>query len=216
MIRGIRNIDSAKDSDAASGPKNKMKEIYKNLDESHSINEVEDKDAEGAVESGGSFFNAFKPRNGVTIMEGLAKMKKGENFRKNAGNLTRMEYSKTYSQKPFEPKGILSNSQSLGVLGAPKKSQGISFYEESTLPPIMSPRTRYRVENENDVTQEFELDQSEIPPVKKNEEVIIKTGDITELVAFDKNLLNDTNDISHLNKTDRKTNISILPKYVNK
>eukprot|EP00344_Euplotes_crassus_P003820 CAMPEP_0197010936 /NCGR_PEP_ID=MMETSP1380-20130617/56456_1 /TAXON_ID=5936 /ORGANISM="Euplotes crassus, Strain CT5" /LENGTH=221 /DNA_ID=CAMNT_0042433233 /DNA_START=1 /DNA_END=662 /DNA_ORIENTATION=+ len=147
------------------------------------------------------------------MMEGYSKVKKGNSYKSEVGNISRMDYSKTYSNRPFELKGVLSNSQSVGNLGASKKNQGISFYEEGSLPPIMSPRDRYNAAQDEDTTQEFVLDQSEIP-AKKHEDTIIKQGDITDLINLSpRDILNDTN--SNTN-SQNLSQMSILPKYISK
>jgi hypothetical protein len=137
--RGLIPKDTENKSEIAHDFKRK-KTIYKDIDDFAQLEAGDDKHALGSVESGGSFFNQFKPREGVTVIEGRAKVKKGPKIASMHGHLTRQDYSKSYSQKPFELKGILTNSQSMGNLAGPRKSQGISFYEESSLPPIMSPR----------------------------------------------------------------------------
>lgn len=214
MIRGLKVKESESRSEINEKMK-KRKEIYGDLDDINLLKEGDDQHAVGLVESSGSFFNSFKPRSGVTIMEGLGKIKKGNKLKDEIGNISRLDYSKNYSHKPFELKGILANSQSINNLELPRKSHGISFYEEGSLPPIMSPRGRYNADPEEDTTQHFEIDQSIIEP-KKNEETIYKAGDITELINLDKNLLDDTEDIKNGSKTYRKGEISVLPKYVNR
>lgn len=167
------------------------------------------------IEAGGSFFNAFKPKEGVTLVEASFKVKKGDKLRATLNHLSRQDYSKTFSQKPFELKGILTHSHSTRAFGA-KKTQGISFYEESTLPPIISPRDRYKSEiEEEDITQDFYLDQSAIP-IRKAEETIIKMGDVSELINFDKTFLDNTNEISTDSRVKHNAPTSILPKYVNR
>lgn len=191
------------------------KNIYKTIEGEEEVRENKDKNALGSVETGGSFFNAFKPKDGVTLVESNFKVKKGDKLRATLNHLSRQDYSKTFSQKPFELKGILTHSHSTRAFGA-KKAQGISFYEESTLPPIISPRDRYKSEIEQeDITQDFELDQSAIP-VRKAEETIIKTGDISELMNFDKNFLDNTHEISTDSRLKNNAPTSVLPKYVNR
>ena len=51
----------------------------------------------------------------------------------------RNEYLKTFSNRPFKLKPILSNTQPLKNLD-PKRANKVSFYQDSTLPPIVSPR----------------------------------------------------------------------------
>lgn len=208
--RGLNIKDSQIGSELEG--KKKRKDIYKSIDDLRNLEVGPDKHALGLVESGGSFFNAFKPKDGVTIVESNIKVKKGNKTRSSFNQMSRLDYSKTYSQKPFELKGILTNSQSVRNLGT-KKTQGISFYEESTLPPIMSPRNRYQNERENEITQEFELDQSVIP-LKKVEDNIMKAGDISELVD-DRNFLDNTVELT-TESINNHAPKSILPKYINR
>jgi hypothetical protein len=172
-----------------------------------------DKHALDSVEAGGSFFNSFVPSNGVTIAEGESNVKKGEHYQAD-NNISRLEYTKIYSKKPIELKGILTQSQSVGNLHI-KKNKELSFYEESSLPPINFPGNSYKQERDQEMTKEFELDQSAIPTVKRYEHNIIKGTDITELVNFDKSLLDDTV-LTNAYKTSRNAQISVLPKYVNR
>ena len=202
----IRQNDKASDSSGFHKP-NMKKDIYKQIESLTELEPGDDKYALGSVTAGGSFFNAFKPKEGVSFMEGLSKFKKGNNFQDSVNHLSRADYSKSFSQQPFELKGILANSQSMGCLG-PKKSQQISFYEEDSLPPIISPRDRYKYEKDADETHDLELDQSMIP-IKKSEELILRTGDISELTNFDKTFADHTNNNS-------RQDMTILPKYINR
>jgi hypothetical protein len=209
VVRGVNLKDNDKDS-----TEGKLKRRLKGALSSLNLDQNgPDKHALGLVESGGSFFNSFKPCQGVTIIESNIKIKKGEKFKPNKGSISRLEYSKSYSQKPIELKGILTNSQSVGNLNT-KKNNGISFYEEGSLPPIMSPSNRYKQDRDEEITKEFELDQSAIP-MKRTDENIIRGSDITELVNFDRSLLDDTQYTNDY-RTARNAPISVLPKYVNR
>ncbi|CAI2387241.1 unnamed protein product [Moneuplotes crassus] len=208
-IRGLK----IRNNDDPNNTKSQRKNISSSIRKAGNKKEAEDQHTNGMVESGGSFFNSFNPRSGVTIKEGCSKIKKGTSYKSLVRNISRNDYSKTYSNKPFEVRGILSNSQSLRNLGAPKKSQGISFYEEGSLPPIISTRDRYNASQDEEMIDDFMLDQSEIRP-KKNEDTIIKQGDITELINLSpKNIFNETGSYGNYQK---QSQISILPKYVPK
>ena len=173
-----------------------------------------DQFALGSVDTAGSNFNAFKPQDGVTIVESSVKVKKGNLIKSSVDHISRKDYLKTFSQKPHELKGILVNSQSMGNLGH-KKSQGISFYQEGTLPPIMSPRDRYKNEREEEITHDFELDHSAIP-LKRNDEMVIKGGDVSEILNLERTFLDNTNEITQDSQTRNKATFSTLPKYVNR
>ena len=168
----------------------------------------------GSVDTAGSNFNAFKPQDGVTMVESSVKIKKGNLIKSSIDHLSRKDYQKTYAQKPHELKGILMKSQSSGNLG-PKKSQGISFYQEGSLPPINSPRDRYKTDREGEITHDFELDHSAIP-LKRNDEMIIKGGDVSEILNLERTFLDNTNEITQDSQMKNKPTFSTLPKYVNR
>ena len=214
---GARRVIMSSESnkqDPANQTSVKRKDIYKDIDPLANFETTGDKFALGSVDICGSNFNAFKPSDGVTVIEGDAKVKKGDKIKSSMEHLSRDDYLKTFSHKPFELKSILSNTQSLKNLD-PKRANQISFYQDSTLPPIVSPRDRYKTEREENLTHDFELDQSAIP--KKVDEMVVKAGDVSELLNLEKTFLDNTHEITNDSYTQsKKVTFSLLPKFVNR
>ena len=191
------------------------KDIYKDIDPLSNLEPGGDKYAVGSIDVGGSYFNSFKPSKGVTYTEGISKVKKGDKIKSSMHHLTRGDYNKTFSQKPFELKPILAGSQSMRNLDPKVNKNQISFYQENALPPIMSPRDRYKQEKEEHLPHGFELDQSAIP--RKPEEMVVKGGDVSELLNLDQTLFTKNHDITNDSMNNsKKVTFSSLPKFVNR
>lgn len=207
-----RGLDG-KSIDSNNASLKRRKTLLKDSDIFAALEESQDKFALGSVDVRGSNFNSFKPNDGVTLIEGIAKVKKGNKIKPTKTHLSRDQYIKTFSQKPFELKSILTNTQSMKNLEG-KKHNPISFYED-TLPPILSPRDRYKTERDDNLTHDFELDQSAIP--KKADEMIVKGGDVSELINFEKTFLDQTQETDHDFYSNQKKQVfSSLPKFVNR